>query len=187
MNGIPVKFLDTAGIRKHSNKIEYFGIQKSHEAINDADIVIAVFDASRSFDKDDEGILNIVKNKKNVLIVLNKSDLKRKLLLTSNIDSIEISCVKKTGINTLKSRLYNLLIEDYSENEVVSLNTSQIIALKSALKQTKKIKKAYIDYLDPALISIDLQQLADYIEQIIGKIENEDILDNVFKNFCVGK
>ncbi|MGC8791127.1 MAG: tRNA uridine-5-carboxymethylaminomethyl(34) synthesis GTPase MnmE [Desulfurella sp.] len=187
LNGIPIKILDTAGIRKHSNKIEYLGIKKSHEAIDEADIIIAVFDSSRILDKNDEDILNIIKNKKNVLIVLNKSDLKRKLLLPLNIDPIEISCTKKTGINTLKSRLYNMLIEDYNESEVVSLNTSQIIALKSALKHAKKIKKAYIDSLDPALISIDLQQLADYIEQIIGKIENEDILDNVFKNFCVGK
>ncbi len=187
LNGIPIKILDTAGIRKHTNKIEFLGIQKSQAVIDEADIIIAVFDLSRNFDHEDEEILSKIFNKKNSIIVLNKSDLEMKLQLPSGIESIKVSCATKGGIDLLKEKLYSMLLEDYNVNEVVSLNTTQIIALKSALKQAKKIKKSYKEFLDPALISIDLQQLADYIEQIIGKIENEDILDSVFKNFCVGK
>ncbi|OSS42324.1 GTPase and tRNA-U34 5-formylation enzyme TrmE [Desulfurella amilsii] len=187
LNGIPLKILDTAGIRKHSNKIEFLGIQKSKEVIDTADLLIAVFDASIKLDSEDEIILNVIKNKKNVLVALNKSDLPIHFKLPSKFEAIQISCVKKSGIETLKNKLYEMLLEDYNADEVVSLNYSQIVALKSALMQTKKIKKAYQNLLDPALIGIELQLLADFIEQIIGKIENEDILDNVFKNFCVGK
>ncbi len=187
LNGIPLKILDTAGIRQHSNEIEFIGIQKTKEMIDNADLLIAVFDSSRNFSDEDKVILDIIKYKKNVVTVLNKSDLPKKFNFTFLSDPINISCKNKKGIDDLKNKLYSILLEDYNENEVISLNTSQVLALKSALKQTKRIAKAYKKCFDPALISIDLQQLADYIEQIIGKIENEDILDNVFKNFCVGK
>ncbi|MGE4546294.1 MAG: tRNA uridine-5-carboxymethylaminomethyl(34) synthesis GTPase MnmE [Desulfurella sp.] len=187
LNGVPLKILDTAGIRKHSNKIEFLGIQKTKEVIDNADLLIAVFDASKEFDEEDKTILELIDNKKNALVVLNKSDLPMRLKLPLELEAIKVSCLKKTGLEELKNKLYSILLENYSEEEVVSLNSSQIIALQSALKQTKKIKKAYQKSLDPALIAIDLQLLADFIEQIIGKIENEDILDNVFKNFCVGK
>ncbi len=187
LNGIPLKILDTAGIRQHSNEIEFIGIQKTKEMIDNADLLIAVFDSSRNFSDEDKVILDIIKYKKNVVTVLNKSDLPKKFNFTFLSDPINISCENKKGIDDLKNRLYSTLLEDYNESEIISLNTSQVLALKSALKQAKRIAKSYKKFLDPALISIELQQLADYIEQIIGKIENEDILDNVFKNFCVGK
>jgi tRNA modification GTPase len=187
LNGVPLKILDTAGIRKHSNKIEFLGIQKTQEVIDSADLLIAVFDASREFDDEDKKILELIGHNKNTLIVLNKSDLPLHLKFPIPLDQIQVSCLKSTGLDALKSKLYSMLLENYSEEVVVSLNSSQIIALQSALKQVKKIKKAYLKSLDPALVAIDLQLLADFIEQIIGKIENEDILDNVFKNFCVGK
>ncbi len=187
LNGIPLKILDTAGIRQHSNEIEFIGIQKTKEMIDNADLLIAVFDSSRNFSDEDKVILDIIKYKKNVVTVLNKSDLPKKFNFTFLSDPINISCENKKGIDDLKNKLYSTLLEDYSESEIISLNTSQVLALKSALKQAKRIAKSYKKFLDPALISIELQQLADYIEQIIGKIENEDILDNVFKNFCVGK
>lgn len=187
LNGIPLNILDTAGIRQHSNKIEFLGIQKSMDAIKNADLLIVVFDASSEFSIEDSVIVDNIQNKKNVIVALNKSDLPKRLDYSFKFDTVEISCKKNTGIDILKNKLYNMLLENYSEDDIVSLNASQILALKSALKQAKKIKKAYKNFLDPALISIDLQLLADYVEQIIGKIENEDILDNVFKNFCVGK
>ncbi|MGC8501495.1 tRNA uridine-5-carboxymethylaminomethyl(34) synthesis GTPase MnmE [Desulfurella sp.] len=187
LNGIALTILDTAGIRQHSNKIEFLGIEKSKDAIKNADLLIAVFDTSSEFNIEDNVIIDYIHKKKNVIVVLNKSDLPKRSNYPFKFDTVEISCLKKTGLDELKNKLYNILLENYSEEEIVSLNASQTFALKSALSQTKKLKKAYRNFLDPSLISIDLQILADFIEQIIGKIENEDILDNVFKNFCVGK
>jgi len=187
LNGIPLKILDTAGIRQHTSKIESIGIQMAQDIIREADLIIAMFDASRVFDSEDDNILKIIKNKKNCLIVLNKCDLPIKFKYSFTQTPIMLSCSTKKGIDELKTKLHALLVENFDENEIISLNASQITALKNALKIAKKIEKSYKNFEDPTLIVIQLQQLASLIEQIIGKIENEDVLDNVFKNFCVGK
>lgn len=149
INGIPLKIIDTAGIRNATDEVEKIGINKSREMANEADLVIAIIDSSKELSKEDEEILNFIKNKKSI-IILNKIDLKQVITkedkrlndATSNI--IEISALNNIGIESLYDKITKLfeLNEINLDNNCVITNIRHKNLIDEALKNVKETKKA---------------------------------------------
>jgi len=191
IRGIPVKFIDTAGIRKARGKAEEIGIKKSHNAFITSDLCIHVFDISRPFSKTDFGLLKRF-DKKNVIRVLNKCDLPHQLIFPTNmqqIDAVKISTRTGDGISILKD-----LIEKISFNNSqisfefeVLINERHSEALERAIKE---LKPALTDMNKSVGIEVISQQIRiglSVIGEIVGKTTTEDLLKTIFSKFCIGK
>ncbi|WP_022671096.1 tRNA uridine-5-carboxymethylaminomethyl(34) synthesis GTPase MnmE [Hippea alviniae] len=190
INGIPFSIMDTAGIRKTDDIVEKIGVERSLEAISRADIVLAVFDGSSELtDEDLEIIENLENSDKEIVAVINKSDLKQKIELNKIPfeNKVYVSCKDETGLEELEKKLSNLALKGFDDSELVSLNASQKQNLKQAIEMCEQLKKDIENEIDPALIGVDFLSLTDYLDEVIGRITNEDMLDVMFKNFCIGK
>ncbi len=191
INGIPFTILDTAGIRKTSDIVENIGVERSKKAIQDADIVVAIFDATRELSIEDREIIKNIKNlNKKYIAVINKTD-EKSLINESGLglqNIINISCKTGKGIDELEKRLSEMAsLGIVDDADVVSLNANQKNSLMMSINMCKQIINDVQDDIDPSLIAVDLMSMADYLDEIVGKITNEDMLDVMFKKFCIGK
>lgn len=183
---------DTAGIRNSENIIEKIGIEKSLEKIKEAELVLAVFDASEELSEEDEKILNILKKKDNVIGILNKSDLPKKINLDhmkKNIKNIvSVSAKKNVGIEKLKENIKKVSYNDISDPEKGILTTKrQFVSLE---KSSKYIKKALdqIDVNETAdLIMDSLDSALEELLILTGEKVSQTVTDEIFSKFCVGK
>ncbi len=190
IKGIPFSVLDTAGIRHTEDIVEKIGVNRSIEAINRADIILAVFDASQALDKEDFNLIDRLKTiEKPVIAVLNKTDkpivAKKRDIPVERI--IKISCLTGNGLKELENELENIALGNFDDMQLISLNATQKQALKGALNMCNQLSKDIEKDIDPALVGVNLLSLADYLDEVIGKITNEDMLDVMFKHFCIGK
>ncbi len=194
IEGLPFKIYDTAGIRKPKGLIEKIGIKKTKDAIKKSDLILFMIDGSKKINKEDIKIFSEIK-KKNFLIVVNKLDLKliydeKKLMDIFKIDKNRlsfISALKNKGINDLTKMIKNIIINSnnfISPEEIVISNLRHKTSLKNAVKFLKKAIENLNSY-EIAVVNIKIA--ADFLDKIIGKIVDENILDNIFKNFCIGK
>ena len=188
INGIMVNFMDTAGIRETNNSVEKIGVERSIGAINDADLILFVVDGSKKIDKEDEEILNMIKNKK-VLVVSNKSDKSSVIGKTfANYSFIEVSALNKTNINFLKEKISEILkFNDINNNEVYISNTRQIALLKKCGEISESIKKSIELEMPIDIVEIDIKELWDTLGEITGDTYKEELLDEIFSKFCLGK
>lgn len=185
INDILYNFIDTAGIRNSKNKIESIGIKKSLQTIKEADFIIFVIDNSKIISSQELDLIKKLKNKKHI-IVKNKSDLK--IEKNKNIDGIKISA--KTN-NT--EELINHLTKTFKLNENF-LNQNQVIASKSELNEITNINNILINSIIDAKNNVPLDVIVSNITNaykklsiILGEKIDFDILDHLFKNFCLGK
>lgn len=194
INGIPVNLIDTAGIRDTQDTVEKIGINKSKEALNSADLILLLFDNSIPLTPEDYDILNYIKNKLHFGII-NKSDLPKKLdesILTNYIakdNIINISAEKNIGIDTLKNKIYNLFINNNinSNNNIFISNVRHKTALINTIESLNSSISTINNGLSQDFISIDLKNAYSQLGEITGETLNEDIISNIFKNFCLGK
>ncbi|WP_293448507.1 tRNA uridine-5-carboxymethylaminomethyl(34) synthesis GTPase MnmE [Persephonella sp.] len=189
IKGIPVKLLDTAGIRKTEDKIEKIGIQKALEKVNEADIVIFVFDASEGIDEQDLEIFEKIKNK-NPIIVGNKSDLildknKKKYYFK---DVILVSSKTLKNLDLLEEKILqelNLLEESDTD---VYINLRHYESFKKAKDILSNIIKNFEFYIDQKeILMLEISEAEKNLEEITGQITTEDVLGNIFGKFCIGK
>lgn len=177
-----VRIIDTAGIRDGKSNVENLGIKHSLRVANEADIIIAVFDSSRVEDKEDEKILEILKNlDKKVIKVINKSDLDRKL--SSDITGIEIST--KSSLKPLLDELKKYL-DSQNYDGIMLITTRQINATKNALKALKRAKFQLEESI-LELFAYEINLAIAEISSISRPFERSEILDEMFSNFCLGK
>ncbi len=174
LDHITLNLIDTAGIRDSDDKIEQIGIEKSKEALKEADLVLMVLDGS-NIDENDEELLSLTSAKKRV-VIYNKKDLVRH-------DGINISC-----LNNDISELVDYLNEEYKEdvslvNEDVLNNERQISLMRQALNSLKSIDFS----VDLDMIMLSLEESFHFLCEIEGKEYQEDLIDHMFKNFCLGK
>lgn len=159
INGIPLKLIDTAGIRDAKDEVEKIGISKSREIAKEADLVIAIFDSSKELSKEDMEILEIAKNKKSI-VILNKMDLETKVdennekIKDANSKVIKMSALKKEGIEELYNEISNLfsLNEINLDNEVLITNIRHKNLISKAIKDVKKAKET-LDKKMPSIIA----------------------------------
>ena len=177
LDNISLNLIDTAGIRDSEDKIEQIGIEKSKEALNEADLVILVIDGS-NIDIEDEKLLELTKDKKRV-VVYNKKDLIKK-------DGINISA-KNGDIKGLIDYLNNEYKEDISlVNEDILNNERQISLMRKSLNELEEMLK-HIDDVSLDIVMLNLEESFHYLCDILGKEYKEDLIEHMFKNFCLGK
>ena len=181
--GIPVTLIDTAGIREEGeNKVEAIGIEYSKQSLNEADLVLFVFDASQGLNDEDKEIYELVKDK-NHIVIANKSD----LINERKDDVVYISALTGEGVNELKQTLTSKVCKIEPESLEYVTNSRQQVCLnraKSALDQA--LMAAQIHELQD-LISIDVKSAILALDEITGELITDDILDNIFEHFCIGK
>ena len=194
INGITLKLIDTAGIRKAKDEVEIIGINKSRDIANQADLIIAIFDSSKDLSDEDIEILEIIKNKKSI-IILNKMDLDMKIdednvkILESSNNIIKISALNRDGIEELCEKITNLfkLDEINLDNEVVITNIRHKNLISSAIKNVKKSKKTIFDEMPIDIIAINIKDILENLGNITGEIVDENIINEIFARFCLGK
>ena len=177
LDHITLNLIDTAGIRDSFDKVEQIGIEKSKEALKEADLVLLVMDGN-NIDDEDEKLLRLTEDKKRVLIY-NKKDLVKH-------EGINISCLNN-DIRELVDYLNNEYKEDVSlVNEDVLNNERQISLVRQALNCLRKMEKD-IDTVSLDVLMLNLEESFHYLCEIQGKDYREDLIDHMFKNFCLGK
>ncbi|MBE7074169.1 MAG: tRNA uridine-5-carboxymethylaminomethyl(34) synthesis GTPase MnmE [Clostridiales bacterium] len=182
--GISLNFIDTAGIRDSEDVVEKIGIEKSKNSISSADVVLFVLDGSRQMQKYDQEIDNLLKNKKNVIKIINKSDLPR--VLSSTNDEIVISALKEDNILSLKEKIFTMVIdEDIDFNKDIIISARQIDILKECKLTVQSILASQQQSMD--VIAMLIKQLWNGLGKITGESENESIIDLIFSKFCLGK
>jgi len=181
-----IRIVDTAGIREASDEIEKIGVKRSKEAVESADVVLAVFE-SDDFSKEDEEILSILKNyDKDVLVVLNKVDKGIKIDKSrfKGYDIVKISA--KEDVTPLVEKLKELLDCYHGENEHVLISNRQINAVKNALEYIKNSEE-FLQTGELELFSYHIQDAIKSVSQITKPFEYDEMLDKMFGSFCVGK
>lgn len=190
INGVTLNLIDTAGIRETNNVVEKLGVEKSKDIINKSDLIIALFDISRPFTLEDEAILSSIKAKKSI-IILNKTDLPTKIDLNKFTSYNVIKTSVKEDIG--KEELLNMIKELFSLNEIETgdftylSNARQISLIKEALKLCLEIKYQNEQNTPIDLIQIDLQNLWEKLGEITGDAYKDELLDEIFSKFCLGK
>ena len=193
INGIPLKLIDTAGIRNASDEVEKIGIAKSREIANSADLVIGILDSSKELSEEDKEILEIVKGKKSILI-LNKIDLKSKIdenieEIKINVPIIKMSALNNIGIEDLYaeiSKMFNLNQIEVG-NELIITNVRHKNIISHALSNLEKAKKSVEDKMPIDIIAIFIKDILEDLSNITGEIVTEDIINEIFARFCLGK
>ena len=194
INGIPLKLIDTAGIRETKDEVEKIGIAKSRETANTADLIIAIFDASKEIDEEDLEVIDFIKNKK-AIIILNKMDLKAKIdennenlkKLSGNI--IKMSALKNVGIDKLYEKITERLNlnEINLDNENVITNVRQKNLITKAIENVKKAKETIEQKMPIDIVAIFIKDILEDLGKITGEVVTEDIIEEIFANFCLGK
>ena len=181
LGGIPLNLFDTAGIRETTDIIENIGIDKSIKAIEDADLVIAVLDASRGLDEEDKQILVKIKDRKHI-VVYNRAD-----LVSNKDDHIYISAVNN-DLEDLKKEIYRLFDINETTFKTPALNNSrQLGLLRKAIDELKKAKDDAENDLSTDLIAVSLHQAYNCLSEILGEDSTTDFTKEIFSRFCVGK
>ena len=194
VRGVPLKLVDTAGIREAVDEVEKIGVEKSIKQAQDADLEIAIFDSSKPLDAEDLEILNLIKNKKTI-ILLNKTDLEqvisedddRLTSVTSNI--LKISALNKTGIEELYDKISEMfnLDEINLDNEVLITNLRHKNIISKAKENALNAKNALENDMPIDIIAIYIRQILDDLGEITGEVVTEDIINEIFSKFCLGK
>lgn len=193
LDGVLLKIADTAGIRETEDEVEKIGVNIAREKLSEADLVIAIFDISREFDSDDKEILNLIKDKKHI-IILNKDDLEQKITDAEiekyfKDDYLRLSVMENKSVKKVEELILDLFFDGELQisSDMVLSNLRHINALREAKKDLLEAneslnKKVFLD-----LIEVDLENVIAHISEITGAITTEDILDRVFSDFCIGK
>jgi len=204
LDGLSLQIIDTAGIRETADRIEQLGVNKAKEYVENSDLIIYVVDASRPLDKDDHKICQLVYDKK-IVVLLNKSDLTtvvtRELLQEiffqihsneeqrNNIPMIDISAKEEEGIDEFSRTIKKMFLKkEISFNEEVFItNTRQKEALIKAYESLHKVMESIANQLPEDFYSIDLMDAYEALGHITGESIGEDLIDEIFSKFCVGK
>jgi tRNA modification GTPase len=201
INGIGFRFIDTAGIRETKDVVESIGIQKTFEKIEQAQVVIYLFESSKFQVSGSQYITEIekIKNKyplKQLIVVVNKIDLisdagvNQIRLKLEKLDTklVTISAKEKSGIDALKDELLSLVNTGaLRNNETIVTNTRHYDSLLKALEEVQKVKWGLDSGISSDLMAIDIRSALYYFGEITGEVTNDELLGNIFANFCIGK
>jgi len=195
IRGIALKLADTAGVRATTDEIEHIGVELAKKKAHEAELIIAVIDASNDLDQDDIEVLERTRGTKAVL-ALNKSDIDPKITEKDLISYIHKDRIVKTsaklgtGIEELKDNILKLLTRDASRsdsNEIVLTELRHKIALERSIESLKSFLKAMQKGESPEFLALDLRVALDSFGEITGEVTTEDILGRIFSKFCIGK
>ena len=187
LEGIELNLIDTAGIRETTDLVEQIGVKKSKQAIEKADLVLLVLNNNEKLTSEDKKLLEETKNKKRI-IVLNKTDLKTNINI-ENQEIVKTNTTKENGLKELTDKIKELFkLEKIKTNDFYYVSTiEQLQKIKNCKQNIISIKKGLKEELTIDMIEIDLKAIWQTLGEVIGETYTEELLDNLFKNFCVGK
>ena len=194
IEGIGFRFIDTAGIRETQDEIEQIGIKKAFEKAQQAAIILYLID-SQNFSEEAKSHQKKLSDlhtqfpHKPLWILLNKTDAIKTTLPTTieGYPCLPISAKSKTGIEALKQVLVRYMEDNNYQDESMITNSRHYAALSSALSEVSKVQKGLNDGLSGDLLAIDLRQALFHLGEITGEVTNDELLGNIFANFCIGK
>lgn len=192
LGGLPVILWDTAGIHEALDQVERIGVEFSLKHLEEAEAVMVVLDGSAPISSEDSFILEAAKGKKG-LVVINKNDLSHQIVmkqvqtLAEDKEVLSISAKSGKGLDDLKYRLRDLLLGTEAEPPIVVTNMRHKAALEKAEESLAEAAVAIAKGLPSEIIAIDLQGAREELEEVIGVITNDNILERIFSQFCIGK
>lgn len=190
INGVSLNIIDTAGIRETEDIVEKIGVEKSLSLINEADLIVIVLNNNEELTEEDKKILTACKDKK-VIVVINKSDLERKI----NLDDIKYQNIVYTntidlnGINSLKEKIVELFnLNELEQQDYTYLsNVRQISLAKEAYQILEEVDNGIKNEIPVDMIEIDIKRAWKKLGEIIGETYTEELIDQLFSQFCLGK
>ena len=189
INGIEVNLFDTAGIRETDEIVESIGIERSIKKIEEADLVLFIIDSSSDFEIEDKKVLETLNDKK-VLVVYNKIDIgNKKIKELESFDSIEISSNNKDKIKLLKNKISEIFnLDDITNSDYTYIsNVRQISLLKKCLEIVDNINEEVKKDTPVDLMEINIKLLWETLGEITGNVYKDELLDEIFSKFCLGK
>lgn len=198
IQGLPVKIMDTAGIRTQGDIAEQEGVRRSLKAMEEADLVLLVLDGSAELHDTDRKLIRNSDPEKTILVI-NKTDLPQKThppvsplakggIEEESIPTVHISAKNSTGLDELKEKIVeNALHGENRENTEVITNTRHLHALEKALASMDSFIAGSVKNISPEFLSVDLRGALDALGEILGITTSDDILNRIFSNFCIGK
>lgn len=194
IDGIPLKIVDTAGIRETDNLVEKIGVDRAREMVDKADLIIAVFDISKPLTDEDREIIELIKDK-DVIVLLNKVDLPKEFdedLIEAKLPGkkiIKTSMKNKLGIEKLEEEIKNMFYSGQldMESDVMITNVRHKNQLVKALKNIEDSLEAIRLNLSIDCIEVDVKACWENLGEISGDTVSEDIIDKIFSEFCIGK
>ena len=186
IDGILLNFIDTAGIRKTDDKVEQIGVTKSLNELSNANLIILVLNNNEPLTEEDKYLLNLTEDKKRIIVV-NKNDLENKLQIKENVITTNTNSYEgiESLINKIKE-MFNLDKIDTDDFNYVS-NVEQIAKLEEARQSLIDIETSLKNDMPIDIIEIDIKNIWTILGEILGETYTEELLDNLFKDFCVGK
>lgn len=189
-DGILLNIIDTAGIRETLDVVEKIGVEKSLEKINEADLVLVILNNNEELNEDDLMILDKTKNKTSI-VVINKNDLDSKIDITklTGRETVYTNTVNVLGTIDLKNKISKMFkLDEIKKSDYNFItNTRQLAKIKECLKRINDIEKSLKDEVPLDMIEIDLRDIWNILGEIIGESYTEELLDELFSKFCVGK
>ena len=193
LHGISLNVVDTAGIRETEDVVEKIGVTRARTAAESADLIIYVVDGSRPLDENDEEIMEFIRDKKAV-VLLNKTDLnmvvtKEELEEKSSRRVIPISAKEQTGVEDLEEAIKSMFYQGEIgfNDEVYITNIRHKEALENTVKSHEMVKQSVLDGMPEDFYSIDLMDAYSQLGLIIGEEVGEDLVNEIFSKFCMGK
>lgn len=192
IKGIPLRIIDTAGIRDTEDKVERIGVEKALAKVDEADLVMMLFDFSRELEDEDKKIIQYIKNKKTIYI-RNKTDLEKRLDLSEYEDiekeAINISVVNNQGLDDIIERLSSMFFEGSInlDSELIINNARHKNLLVNAKNSLEEVLRSINDGMSIDFVEIDLKEAMENLGLIVGKSVSDDLVDKIFNEFCIGK
>ena len=201
IRGMPVRIIDTAGIRHTRETVEEMGIQRAQAKLADADLVLFILDATEPVTEEDQDLYNSIKQnskKQKVLFILNKIDIapgtspEQYKTLLGDEELVAVSAKLHTNITKLEDKIFSLITGNpkgtgWDPGAAVVPNVRHKDALKKALDACRRAEQGLNVNISPDLLAIDIQSALDHLGDIVGETTTEDVLDMIFERFCLGK
>lgn len=194
VSGVPLKLIDTAGIRETDDKVEKIGVERSKKAIEQSDLVLLVLNAAESLTKEDLELIRLTNDKKRI-IILNKTDLEEKLdrkelaKISENAPVYATSILKNEGVEALEEAISKLFFNgiENSQSTVMVTNARHIALLKKAQNSLDSVLDGISSGMPVDLVQIDMTEAWNLLGEITGESYEDELLDQLFSQFCLGK
>lgn len=193
ISGMPVRLIDTAGIRESNKKVEKIGIERAIKIAKQSDIILAVFDNSKKLDNEDKKVIDLIKDKETI-IILNKTDLKSKIdynyIKRQNKKVLEVSILKRKNVDSILKEISNIINNKYlklkDESSLIIIHERQKkIILETIELISKSIKQ--VDIIPIDILSTSIEEILNKLAEITGDDVKEEIINEIFSKFCLGK